>query len=65
MSVRAGRLPLDGQVRHFRRLLYRNPTLVTVLDRAAAMDLPGWYLVAGWPELTVLPWPGAPTAGLR
>jgi hypothetical protein len=32
---------------HFRRLLYRNRTLVTVLGRAAAMDLPGWYLVAG------------------
>ena len=32
---------------YFRRLLYRNRTLVTVLGRAAAMDLPGWYLVAG------------------
>ena len=31
----------------FRRTLYRNATLATVLDRAAAMDLPHWYLVAG------------------
>ena len=47
MSVRAGRLPLDEQASYFRQLLYRNGTLVTVLGRAAAMDLPGWYLVAG------------------
>jgi len=47
MSRPAGRLPLDEQARHFRRLLYRNRTLVTVLGRAAAMELPGWYLVAG------------------
>jgi uncharacterized protein len=47
MSRPAGRLPLDEQARHFRQLLYRNRTLVTVLGRAAAMDLPGWYLVAG------------------
>ena len=46
-AERAGRLPLHEQVRHFRRSLYRNGTLVTVLGRAAAMDLPGWYLVAG------------------
>ena len=47
MSSPAGRLPLDEQASYFRQLLYRNDTLVTVLDRAAAMDLPGWYLVAG------------------
>ena len=35
---------------HFRRLLYRNRTLVTVLGRAAAMDLPDWYLVAARPS---------------
>ena len=47
MSSPAGRLPLDEQASYFRQLLHRNDTLVTVLDRAAAMDLPGWYLVAG------------------
>jgi hypothetical protein len=47
MSMPAGRLPLDEQASYLRALLYRNGTLVTVLDRAAAMDLPGWYLVAG------------------
>lgn len=45
--MRAGRLSLDEQVTYFRDVLYRNRTLVTVLTRAAAMDLPGWYLVAG------------------
>jgi uncharacterized protein len=43
----AGRLPIDRQLRHFRAALVRNRVLAEVLTRAAAWDLPGWYLVAG------------------
>ena len=42
-----GRLPLDEQLAGLRALLTRNPTLVEVLTRAAMLDLPDWYLVAG------------------
>ena len=45
--MRAGQLPLDEQVTHFREALRRNRTLTEVLARAAAMDLPSWYLAAG------------------
>jgi uncharacterized protein len=45
--MRAGQLPIDDQIVHFRAALSRNRTLAEVLARAAAMDLPGWYLVAG------------------
>jgi uncharacterized protein len=45
--MRAGQLPLDQQVARFRAAVRRNRTLTEVLARAAAMDLPGWYLVAG------------------
>lgn len=45
--MRPGRLPIDEQVAYLRRTLYRNATLATVLDRAATMDLPHWYLAAG------------------
>lgn len=45
--MRAGQLPVDEQLAHFRTALHENPTLVEVLARAAAMNLPGWYLVAG------------------
>ena len=45
--MRAGRLPIDEQVTQFRAALARNGTPTEVLTRAAAMGLPGWYLVAG------------------
>ena len=45
--MRAGQLPIDDQVARFRAALSRNRTLTEVLARAAVMDLPGWYLVAG------------------
>jgi uncharacterized protein len=45
--MNAGRLPVDRQLRHFRAALMRNQVLAEVLTRAAAWDLPGWYLVAG------------------
>lgn len=45
--VNAGRLPIDEQLAHFRAALTGNATLTGVLARAAALALPGWYLVAG------------------
>ena len=45
--MRAGQLPIYQQVAQFRAALRHNRTLIEVLARAAAMDLPGWYLVAG------------------
>jgi hypothetical protein len=45
--MRAGQLPLDEQMTRFRQALGLNRTLGTVLTGAAAMNLPGWYLVAG------------------
>jgi uncharacterized protein len=42
-----GRLPLDEQLADFEAALRENPTLTEVLARAATMELPGWYLVAG------------------
>jgi hypothetical protein len=45
--MRTGRLPIDDQLEHFLLALSRNHTLTEVLTRAPAVDLPGWYLVAG------------------
>jgi len=42
-----GLLPLDEQLARFEQTLRRNRTLTEVLARAATLDLPGWYLVAG------------------
>jgi hypothetical protein len=42
-----GRLPLDEQLAALKSTLSRNETLLEVLDRAAALDLPDWYLTAG------------------
>ena len=45
--MRVGRLPIDEQLENFRAALARNRTLMQVLDLAAGLDLPGWYLMAG------------------
>src|SRR5262245_13007348 len=45
--MRTGRLPGGEDVTRFTAALRRNQTLTSVLTRAAAMDLPGWYLAAG------------------
>jgi len=45
--MEAGQLPIDEQLTQFRTALRRNRTLMEVLARAGAMDLPGWYLTAG------------------
>ena len=45
--MRAGQLPVDEQIAWFRQALECNRTLSRVLAGAAAMGLPGWYLVAG------------------
>jgi hypothetical protein len=47
LVMQAGQLPVDQQLAHFRVALRRNRTLTEVLARAATMNLPGWYLVAG------------------
>jgi hypothetical protein len=41
------RLPLDEQLAALRSTLSRNEVLLEVLDRAARLDLPGWYVTAG------------------
>jgi uncharacterized protein len=45
--MRPGQLPLDEQTDRFRQALDGNLTLGRVLARAAVLNLPGWYLVAG------------------
>jgi uncharacterized protein len=45
--MRAGRLSIDEQLENFRAALASNRTLMQVLDLAAGLDLPGWYLMAG------------------
>ncbi|MEV0694443.1 nucleotidyltransferase family protein [Streptomyces sp. NPDC050388] len=62
-----GRLPLDEQLAALKTTLSRNETLLEVLDRTAALDLPGWYLTAGclfqtvWNVVTGRP----PTEGIK
>ncbi|MFF4798596.1 nucleotidyltransferase family protein [Streptomyces sp. NPDC001351] len=62
-----GRLPLDDQLDHLRAVLSRNSILTEVLERAATMALPGWYLTAGclfqtvWNVVTGRP----PSVGIR
>jgi uncharacterized protein len=45
--LKAGQLPVDEQLARFEAALRENRTLLEVLAGAAAMNLPGWYLVAG------------------
>jgi uncharacterized protein len=45
--MRVGRLPIDEQLENFRTAVASNRTLTRVLDLAAGMNLPGWYLLAG------------------
>jgi uncharacterized protein len=45
--MRIGQLPVAEQLEQFRLALRRNHVLTEVLARAATLDLPGWYLVAG------------------
>jgi uncharacterized protein len=42
-----GRLPIHEQVAQLQVVLPHNQTLMRVLDGAAQLGLPGWYLVAG------------------
>jgi hypothetical protein len=41
------RLPVTDQLEAFVAALRSNDVLVDVLERAAALDLPGWYLTSG------------------
>ncbi|MFJ9560209.1 nucleotidyltransferase family protein [Streptomyces fuscichromogenes] len=62
-----GRLPLVEQLDVLRSVLSRNEVLTDVLTRAAALELPDWYLTAGclfqtvWNVVTDRP----PTAGIK
>ncbi|MFJ7013687.1 nucleotidyltransferase family protein [Streptomyces albogriseolus] len=62
-----GRLPLDEQLGVLIDTLSRNETLLEVLDRTTAMNLPSWYLTAGclfqtvWNVVTGRP----PTEGIK
>ncbi|MCD0481061.1 nucleotidyltransferase family protein [Streptacidiphilus sp. ASG 303] len=47
------RLPPDGGAAALRSALSRNGVLLEVLDRAAGLDLPGWYLTGGCVVQTV------------
>ena len=42
-----GRRPVNEQVEALESALRQNPAIVSILDRAAGLDLPGWYLTAG------------------
>jgi hypothetical protein len=42
-----GRFPVEEQLEVFRAALSGNKVLMEVMSRAAALDLPGWYLTAG------------------
>lgn len=58
------RLPLDEQLVSLRAVLSRNEMLTEVINRAAMLDLPGWYVTAGCLYQTV--WnvvTGRPPAG--
>ncbi|WP_151774285.1 nucleotidyltransferase family protein [Streptomyces abyssomicinicus] len=63
----ATRLPSDEQPDRLREVLTRNTILVEVLERAAGLRLPDWYLTAGcvfqtvWNVVTGRP----PTAGIK
>lgn len=60
-------LALDEQIEALRAALLRNEVLADVLERAAAWQLPGWYVNAGclvqtvWNDVTGRP----PTHGIR
>ncbi|MET9229852.1 nucleotidyltransferase family protein [Lentzea sp. NPDC003310] len=45
--MRFGRLPIDEQVEVLKEVLGHNEVLTEVLEGAAELDLPGWYLTAG------------------
>ncbi|KAH0837401.1 hypothetical protein FOPE_05151 [Fonsecaea pedrosoi] len=48
-----GQLPLHLQITHLREILASNPSLMTVLTRAAALNLPNWYLAGGAVSQTI------------
>lgn len=46
-------LPLDQQLTHLRDILSANITLVAVLERAATLGIPNWYVAAGAVSQTI------------
>jgi hypothetical protein len=61
------RLPIDEQLISLRAVLSRNEVLAEVINRAAMLDLPAWYVTAGclyqtvWNVVTGRP----PTSGIK
>ncbi|KAF9873027.1 hypothetical protein CkaCkLH20_09537 [Colletotrichum karsti] len=51
--INPAQLPLEDQLIHLRKVLSTNSTLITVLTRAATLDLPNWYLAAGAVSQTI------------
>ncbi|KAK7425922.1 hypothetical protein QQZ08_007636 [Neonectria magnoliae] len=49
----ANYLPIHEQILRFRAAIEKNKTLLTVLQRAATMNLPGWYIASGAVSQTV------------
>ncbi|CAG7555691.1 unnamed protein product [Fusarium equiseti] len=45
--MEVGLFPLNEQISRFKDVIQQNKTLMTVLERAAGMNLPNWYLAAG------------------
>lgn len=46
-SINLAHLPLDEQLEQFKSILRQNETLIKVLEGAAQLNLPNWYLAAG------------------
>ena len=64
---RLGQLPVEAQLKAFENIIAGNPVVAAIVERAAALALPDWYLTAGclfqtvWNALCGL----APTHGIR
>ncbi|CAG9988291.1 unnamed protein product [Clonostachys byssicola] len=67
MDINPAQLPLNQQITRFREIVSTNPTLMTILSRAATLKLPNWYLAAGavsqtiWNTMSSFP----PDTGIR
>lgn len=67
MQMSLGQLPLHKQIPLLREVLSSNSTLLTVLNGAATLEIPNWYLAGGaisqtiWNHVSSLP----PETGIR
>ncbi|KAK3187324.1 hypothetical protein K4F52_003955 [Lecanicillium sp. MT-2017a] len=51
--INPAQLPLDEQLSHLRTILSTNKTLLLILSRVHALNLPNWYLAAGAVSQTI------------